>query len=170
MQGRRLGTADLLYLALRKDLAEMLSQSAKRELYQQLVESPFAGRVQEKRWVTRDSDCIIRLADGVITIDAKATCRRLAKRWIALSDANDMVISNPAIRGGEPVIRGTRIPVYLIADLLEQGADAKEILEDYPSLTASKLRAAIAYVNTHPRRGRPRKSPWKSEADLASAS
>jgi hypothetical protein len=32
------------------------------------------------------------------------------------------------------VIRGTRNPVYLIAHLMSQGADAREIMEDYPSL------------------------------------
>ncbi|MEO5903207.1 MAG: DUF433 domain-containing protein [Gemmatimonadaceae bacterium] len=158
---RQLGTADVLYLALRKLLSDKLSHGAKRELYGGLVESSLADRIWAKRWVARDSECTIRLADGVIAIDAKATCLRLAKRWNALSDGNDMVISDPAIRGGEPVIRGTRVPVHLIADLVEQGADEREILEDYPSLSAKKVRAATAYANTHPRRGRPRKPPWK---------
>lgn len=166
---RRLGTVDVLYLALRKQLSERLSHAAKRELYQELVESSLADRVQAKRWVARDSDCTIRLADGVISIDAKATCRRLVIRWKALSDANDMVMSNPAIRGGEPVIRGTRIPVHLIADLVEQGAGERELLEDYPSLTAKKVRAAIAYASTHPRRGRPRIAPWKDAPVVAPA-
>jgi uncharacterized protein (DUF433 family) len=74
--------------------------------------------------------------------------------------AADVVVSDPEIRGGEPVIRGTRVPVYLIADLMSQGADAREILEDYPSLTANTVRSALACAQTHPRRGRPRKAPW----------
>lgn len=167
---RRLGTADVLYLALRKYLSDKLSHSARRELYRRLVESSLADRIQAKRWVASDSDCTIRLADGVIAIDAKATCLRLVKRWNALSDANDMVISNPEIRGGEAAIRGTRIPVHLIADLMEQGADEREILDDYPSLTAKKIRAAIAYASTHARRGRPRKAPWKDAPAAPSTS
>jgi uncharacterized protein (DUF433 family) len=92
----------------------------------------------------------------MVLIECKPALRRLSKRWIALSRATDVVVSDPEIRGGEPVIRGTRIPVYLIADLLDRGAELREILEDYPSLNAGKIRSALAYAHTHPRRGRPR--------------
>ncbi len=38
------------------------------------------------------------------------------------------------IRGGEPVARGTRIPVYMPADLIKAGVGPERILEDYPAL------------------------------------
>lgn len=85
-----------------------------------------------------------------------------------LRDANDTVVSDAGSRGGEPVIRGTRIPVYLIHDLVIPGAGAKEILEDYPALAADNVRAAVAYVQTHPKRGGPREAPWKTEVKVAS--
>ena len=52
---------------------------------------------------------------------------------------------NPRILGGKPVIGGTRIPVYLILELLSAGYDFKRIVKAYPSLTVEDIRAAIDY-------------------------
>jgi uncharacterized protein (DUF433 family) len=159
-RARRLGQADILYLVLRKELSEVLSASAKRELYERLVKISLQRSFDLRSAGESRSDFNIKLAGGMVLIECKPALRRLSKRWIALRTATDVVVSDPEIRGGEPVIRGTRIPVYLIADLLDQGADLREILEDYPSLNAGKIRSALAYAHTHPRRGRPRKGPW----------
>ena len=51
---------------------------------------------------------------------------------------------NPKIMVGKPVIRGTRIPVYIILNLLSQGASETEILEDYPDLKKDDIKAALA--------------------------
>lgn len=83
------------------------------------------------------------------------------KTWQSLRRAEEVIVSDPEIRGGEPVVKGTRVPAYVVADLIDQGADLREILEDYPSLSANKVRAALAFPRTHPRGGRPRKSPWQ---------
>nr|MDO8111731.1 DUF433 domain-containing protein [Candidatus Sigynarchaeota archaeon] len=45
-----------------------------------------------------------------------------------------IIESNPEILGGKPVIKGTRIPVRFIFDLISQGFSIDEILEEYPSL------------------------------------
>jgi uncharacterized protein (DUF433 family) len=74
-----------------------------------------------------------------------------------------MVVSDPAIRGGDPVLRGTRVPVYVIADLIAQGAESSELLEDFPSLNSEMIQAALAYAQTNPRRGRPAKAPWRDK-------
>jgi uncharacterized protein (DUF433 family) len=47
--------------------------------------------------------------------------------------------------GGKPCIRGHRIWVSLILDLLADGIPAAEILEDYPGLVEEDLLACIAY-------------------------
>jgi uncharacterized protein (DUF433 family) len=52
---------------------------------------------------------------------------------------------NPAVMLGKPVIRGTRITVELILRKLAEGETERELLEDYPHLTAEDIRAAIAY-------------------------
>ena len=161
-RARRLGPADLVYLVLRKDLSDVLSAAAKRELYDRLVEVISRRGLALQSTDQHRVDFEIELAGGIIRVEMKGALRRLSKRWQALQRAADIVVSDPEIRGGEPVIRGTRIPVYLVADLMRQGADAREILEDYPSLTANTVRSALAYAQTHPRRGRPRKAPWRA--------
>ena len=52
---------------------------------------------------------------------------------------------DPRVCFGKPIIRGTRIWVSLILDLLADGMTTAEILEEYPQLTAEDIRAAIAY-------------------------
>jgi uncharacterized protein (DUF433 family) len=53
---------------------------------------------------------------------------------------------NPRILGGKPVIRGTRIPVYLILELLSAGYDFKRILRAYPTLKEEDIKAAVEYA------------------------
>lgn len=52
---------------------------------------------------------------------------------------------NPNICFGKPCIKGTRIWVSLILDLLASGVDTKKILEEYPQITEEDIRACIAY-------------------------
>ncbi|MBM4066289.1 MAG: DUF433 domain-containing protein [Planctomycetes bacterium] len=52
---------------------------------------------------------------------------------------------DPNICFGKPCIRGTRIWVSLLLDLLANGMNIEEILAEYPQLTEEDVRAAIAY-------------------------
>ena len=58
----------------------------------------------------------------------------------------ERIVLNPQILGGKPVIRGTRISVQFILELLSAGMDVQEILDEYPHLTRSDIRAAIRYA------------------------
>jgi uncharacterized protein (DUF433 family) len=60
----------------------------------------------------------------------------------SLRKIRHLVISDPAILGGDPPFRGTRVPVHLIADLVAQGAAKAELLGDYPRLTAEMTHLA----------------------------
>ncbi|HEY0023104.1 MAG TPA: DUF433 domain-containing protein [Longimicrobium sp.] len=71
-----------------------------------------------------------------------------------------MVMIDPQVCGGMPVVRGTRIAVHTLADLAGQGAPHEELLEDYPSLTAESLSAALEYARANPRRNQPAPTPW----------
>lgn len=53
---------------------------------------------------------------------------------------------NPKIMLGKPVIKGTRIPVYLIVKLVAQGLTFEKILEDYPQLTKQDIKNALEYA------------------------
>ncbi len=52
---------------------------------------------------------------------------------------------DPQICGGKPCVRGHRIWVSLILDLLADGVSERDILANYPGLTAEDIRACIAY-------------------------
>jgi uncharacterized protein (DUF433 family) len=57
------------------------------------------------------------------------------------------ITSNPSVLGGKPTIRGLRISVSDILDLLASGADRREILEDYPYLEDGDITAALEYAS-----------------------
>lgn len=57
----------------------------------------------------------------------------------------DRISIDPAVCGGKPCIKGTRIWVSLILDMLASGTTEAELLADYPSLTHDDVLAAIAY-------------------------
>lgn len=52
---------------------------------------------------------------------------------------------DPNICFGKPCIRGTRIGVSLVLDLLANGTTIEEALAEYPQLTKEDIHAAIAY-------------------------
>ena len=58
----------------------------------------------------------------------------------------ERITINPAIFGGKPIIRGLRISVEMVLDLLSQGVSERDILEDYPDLELEDLRACLAYA------------------------
>jgi uncharacterized protein (DUF433 family) len=58
----------------------------------------------------------------------------------------DRVTSNPAICGGRPIIRGTRMRVSDIVELMAYGATREEILEDYDYINADDIAAALLYA------------------------
>ena len=53
---------------------------------------------------------------------------------------------NQQVLHGKPVIRGLRISVEMILELLAKGATRQEILEDYPELEPVDIQAALAYA------------------------
>lgn len=61
-------------------------------------------------------------------------------------DERQRIEVNPDILMGKPVIAGTRIPVYLILNLLASGYTQERILEAYPGLAPEDIRAALQYA------------------------
>ena len=58
----------------------------------------------------------------------------------------DHIEVNPRVMLGNPVIRGTRIPVELILRKLGEGASEADLLDAYPRLTREDIHAAIRYA------------------------
>ncbi len=62
----------------------------------------------------------------------------------------DWIVSDPSVLGGKPCIRGTRISVELVLELLASGASVPEILAAYPHVPAEGLSAAIPDASRAP--------------------
>jgi uncharacterized protein (DUF433 family) len=58
----------------------------------------------------------------------------------------ERITQDPHIVGGEPVFRGTRVPVRTVLASLAEGATAEEILSDFPTLGRDDVRAAVAFA------------------------
>jgi uncharacterized protein (DUF433 family) len=61
-------------------------------------------------------------------------------------DWQERIIVDPKILVGKPVIRGTRLAVEFIVELLAQGWAESEILRNYPSVTNEDIRACLKYA------------------------
>jgi uncharacterized protein (DUF433 family) len=59
---------------------------------------------------------------------------------------SEWITSDPKILGGKPCIRGTRISVEFILELLASGAKTEDILKSYPHITEEGLKAALEYA------------------------
>ena len=70
-----------------------------------------------------------------------------------MTTALNRIEVNPKIQGGKPVIKNTRIPIYIILQMIADGATFKEIIKEYPKLTEEDIRAAVEYsiyILNHP--------------------
>ncbi len=62
-------------------------------------------------------------------------------------DRMQRITFDAEILAGKPIIRGMRISVEMIIELLAEGATEQEILEDYPQLESEDVRAALTYAH-----------------------
>lgn len=53
---------------------------------------------------------------------------------------------DPAVLVGKPVVRGTRLAVELVLELVASGVPEQEILSNYPRLTHEDILACVAYA------------------------
>jgi len=58
----------------------------------------------------------------------------------------ERIVADPKVMVGKPVIKGTRLTVEFIIDLLANGWSEAAILHNYPGLTVEDIRACLAYV------------------------
>jgi len=58
----------------------------------------------------------------------------------------ERITLNPKVMDGKPVIKGTRLTVEYILNLLAHGATVAEILEEYDGLTREDIRACLLFA------------------------
>ncbi len=63
-----------------------------------------------------------------------------------MQNYHTIISINPNIRSGKPTIRGMRITVYDILEMLSDGMSFQEIIEDFPELKESDIYAVLSYA------------------------
>lgn len=127
---------------------------------------PIAARRKIARQIESDAqvDAVSVSQGPALLIQVKNVRRALDQSLKRLQRAANAIVEDPELMRGTPVYRGTRIPVKLIADMLNQGASVEEILEGYPALNRQKIELAPLYMQAFPRRGRPVSRPWAKKS------
>ncbi len=137
---RTLTEPDLFYLVTIKGFDPRLVKltgKAKDELRRSILASWESGKVGSRS-----------VSLGGLVVDFSAVATQVRTSLSKLERARRMVIRDPEIRGGEPVIRG-------------------KILSGYPTLKRENLELARLYAMAYPRRGRPPKHPWHEDEAVA---
>ena len=75
-----------------------------------------------------------------------------------LEEAREMVVEDPYILSGTPVVKGTRVPVHDIAASFEAGIPVERILKAYPGLKEGQIELAAVYARAFPAPKRPKES------------
>lgn len=74
-------------------------------------------------------------------MDAKAQVGVVGMNW------QDRIVLDPAVLDGKPIVKGTRIAVALVVNLLAEGWTEVQVLENYPGLTRDDVAACLAYAS-----------------------
>ena len=74
-------------------------------------------------------------------------------------DWEERVELNPEVLVGKPAVKGTRLSVQLILELLADGWSAEEVLDQYPTLTRDDVLACLRYASERSSRRRALLSP-----------
>lgn len=67
-----------------------------------------------------------------------------------MTDQLEPIISDPAIMGGIPIVKGTRLPARMLHARITGGDAIETVIEDYPYLDRETIEAAVLYVEAHP--------------------
>jgi uncharacterized protein (DUF433 family) len=151
---RMLPAYSVAYAAALKGLDLNLSLKHKKWLARIIADTPLKS-LAKKRAVIAPA---VEIDLGRLVGDAVAK----TEKYRTARDA--FIVTDEAIKGGTPVIRGTRMTVYAILGRIDHGDTVDDILAENPDLTRDAIEAAVIYARTHPLVGRPGGRPWISSA------
>ena len=144
---RLLSKEQLVYLRLEAEGVRLLPVSSRREVARAVESTPGV-------------DSVAISGSSVLMVEVKMARLEVERELKRLRKVEQMVVSDPEIMSGTPVYRRTRIPIELVASMMDQGASVEEILDGYPALSREQVNLAPLYVKAFPRRGRPARRPW----------
>ena len=155
---RTVRTDACLLISFYFETADWLTASARLQTIRNAVAHGHTWQ-QWKNYAVDDHFLTVRCADLWKSVDG-----RLRK----LMAAEEMVIEDPEILSGTAVIRGTRVPVQIVAALFDAGTPMERILKSYPSVIESQVELASIYVKAVPQRGRPKRREYPAGTKVLS--
>jgi len=144
---------DVLLLKVLTEFPFALSKHDKESLAQLLVRN----RQQAAGWSIRGSRLEYSGREMRLSIELKSVREKLNRNLALYRWGKKRVVSRPDVLGGEPVFRGTRVPLQHVAGLFRKGIPEEEIREDFPHLKARDLKYARLATGFIDKPGRPRK-------------
>jgi uncharacterized protein (DUF433 family) len=99
----------------------------------------------------------VSIQEGRVVVNIAEHRERVNKARSRLQEAVALIVRNPEVLGGEPCVRGTRIPAYLVGALARK-LGAVEAHASYPSISRQTIELVALYVEANPRKGRPRQA------------
>jgi len=144
---------DVLYVKVLSEFPFPLSKQDKRSLAQVLAQ----GHRKASHWSLEDADLVYRSGNMQVLVQCKTLRQTVDQNVTAFRWGKQRIVSSPDILEGEPVFRGTRIPLRHVASLFRKGIPAEEIAEDFPSLTGLDFAYARLASRFGEKPGRPKK-------------
>jgi uncharacterized protein (DUF433 family) len=143
---RLLARNALVGLKLAHETADVLTLESRRSVVAASIRRPQQSMIH---------------ADPVV-VDTRPAALAVRSGLVQLTKARRIVSSAPDVLGGTPVVKGTRIPVHDIAEILANGDTPTAIIRAYPQLDKERVRLAAVYASAYPRRGRPLTRPGRA--------
>jgi uncharacterized protein (DUF433 family) len=150
-------------VTINHDLKHLLTRNARKVAIETWMERHYSVLLAEYKLPrkTISYDVVIAVSSfhlGAVSVNLEDSMGRMANRLKKIHQVHETVVSDPEILGGLPVIRGSRLPIENLLATVDEGVPFDIIQDDYPFLTPEMIEHARLYQQTHPRRGRPRRS------------
>lgn len=144
---------DVLLVKLLSEFPFRLGKQDKESLAKILA----GGNKRAAAWSLRGADLLYRSGDMQVFVACKPLRQAVERNLAAYRWGKRCVVSSLDVLSGEPVFRGTRIPLQHVASLFRKGVPEQEIAEDFPALDRRDLAYARLFSRFGEKPGRPRK-------------
>jgi uncharacterized protein (DUF433 family) len=145
---------ELLFIKLLSAFPFSLPKQDKVSLRQLLGKSTGSAG----RWQMRGAALVMKKGELSVSVHYRPLRKQLTQNVNLYRKGLGRIVSSVDVLGGEPVFKGTRIPLQHVATLFRKGVSEQEIREDFPSLSNLDLAFASIHSRMNPTPGRPRKA------------
>ena len=137
---RLLGRPSLLYFVVVRDIRTTLDTGARKDIFRRVLHAVEHHHPE--------------IEFGAFRAPIRELDMAIQPRLTPVDALRDAIATDPAVGGGEPVLKGTRLKVRMLADLARQGVSIDEITTEF-DVAKDLVNLAVLFDRLYPRRGRP---------------